>query len=259
MRVDEITAKLRRAGSVFAEDEAAIFLEAAQTPAELASMIERRVAGEAPEHVVGWAEFCGVRVVVAPGVFIPRQRTVALVEQAVALCRTGSVVVDMCCGSGALGRVIAERVPGVTLHAADVEPLAVACARENLAGLGNVSEGDLVDALPAQLHGRIDVMVANVPYVPHDELRLMPAEAREQEPEITHDGGSDGLDVYRRLVSAASDWLAPGGSILSEISDEQTDAALAALASANLRARTEYDDERETTVVIGTRPTQQTS
>ncbi|WP_166999615.1 putative protein N(5)-glutamine methyltransferase [Paramicrobacterium fandaimingii] len=251
--VEKLAVRLRESGSVFAEEEAALFFEAARDARDLELMVRRRLDGEAPEHIVGWAEFCGLRIAVAPNVFIPRQRTAALVDQAARLCAQGSIVVDMCCGSGALGRVIAERHPGIELHAADSEHVAVTCARENLAGFGAVHEGDLVDALPADLRGRIDVIVANVPYVPSAELRLMPAEAREREPAVTHDGGADGLNVFRRLVAAAPAWLAAGGSILSEISDEQADAALAALAAANLRGRTVYDDERETTVVIGTR------
>lgn len=246
-----LTGRLRDAGCVFAEEEAALFLEAARDSRELELMVRRRFAGEAPEHIVGWAEFCGLRIAVAPGVFIPRQRTAALVDQAVQLCRTDSVVVDMCCGSGALARVIADRVPGTQLHAADIDVSAVACARENLAGVGDVYVGDLVDALPSGLRGHVDVMVANVPYVPRDELRRMPAEAREHEAAVTHDGGTDGLDVFRRLADAAPEWLAPGGSILSEIGAEQGNATLAVLAAANLRGRTVFDDERETTVVIG--------
>ncbi|MCW4457184.1 putative protein N(5)-glutamine methyltransferase [Microbacterium sp. MPKO10] len=248
----ELTLRLRAAGCVFAEDEAALFLDAARDEHDLERMVQRRVAGEAPEHIVGFAEFCGLRIAVVPGVFIPRQRSAALVDQAALLCRADSVVVDMCCGSGALGRAIAERVPGITLHAADSDPLAVACAVRNLAGVGTASAGDLTDALPDALRGRIDVMVANVPYVPSAALPLMPAEARDHEPRATHDGGSDGLDVFRRLTSAAAEWLAPGGSTLSEISDGQVDAALAACSAANLRGRTVYDDDRETTIVIGT-------
>ncbi|SEB51484.1 release factor glutamine methyltransferase [Paramicrobacterium humi] len=250
----QLASRLRAAGCVFAEDEAALFLDAAAAgDEELGTMVARRIAGEAPEHIVGWAEFCGLRVRVAPGVFIPRRRTGALVEQAARLCSPGSVVVDVCCGSGAIARVLAERHPDIESYAADLDPVAVACARENLAGHGAVFEGDLFDALPARLRGRVDVLVANVPYVPSAELRLMPAEAREHEPAITHDGGSDGLAVFRRLVAAAPGWLAPGGSILSEINESQADAALAALQGAELSASTVVDDELESTVVIGVR------
>lgn len=245
--------RLRQAGCVFAEEEAALFLEAANSDAELEQMVQRRIAGEAPEHIVGFAEFCGLRIALSPDVFIPRQRTAALVEQAVRLCAPGRVVVDMCCGSAAIARVIASRVAGVEVHAADIEPAAVACAHENLEGIGAVYQGDLVAALPRSLRGRIDVLVANVPYVPTDELRLMPAEAREHEPQVTHDGGADGLSVFRRLAEAAAEWLAPGGSILSEINDEQADAALSVLRKVGLHGRTVADDEVETTIVIGVR------
>lgn len=252
----ELTLRLRAAGCVFADDEAALFLDAARDEQGLERMVQRRLAGEAPEHIVGFAEFCGLRIGIVPGVFIPRQRSAALVDQAVALCQAGSVVVDMCCGTGALGRAVAERVSGITLHAADSDSLAVACAVRNLAGVGTASTGDLTDALPGTLRGGIDVMVANVPYVPSAALPRMPAEAREHEPAATHDGGADGLDVFRRLVGAVHEWLAPGGSILSEINEGQADAALAACSAAGLVGRTFIDDDRETTIVIGSRTTE---
>ena len=95
-----------RAGCVFAEDEARLLISAA-TPADLTSMVERRAAGEPIEHVLGWAEFCGMRIVVDPGVFVPRRRTEFLVAHAIAVTRPRAVVLDMCCGSGAIGAAIA--------------------------------------------------------------------------------------------------------------------------------------------------------
>lgn len=169
-----IVTRLRAAGCVFAEDEAELLISTAATPAELAVMVDRRIAGLPLEHVLGWAEFCGLRVFVDPGVFVPRRRTEFLAGQAVALARPGAVVVDLCCGSGALGAAVAATVERVELYAADIDPAAVRCARRNIAAVGRVYEGDLYEPLPASLRGRIDVLVANAPYVPTDEIQLLP-------------------------------------------------------------------------------------
>src|SRR4051812_127402 len=147
---ESIVAPLRGAGCVFAEDEARLLVDAAGTPADLTAMVTRRVDGEPLEYVLGWAEFCGLRILVGPGVFVPRRRTEFLVHEAVGLSRPGAVVVDLCCGAGALGAAIAARVEGADVYAADVDPRAVACARRNLPP-DRVLEGDLYTPLPADL------------------------------------------------------------------------------------------------------------
>ncbi|MFD5872922.1 putative protein N(5)-glutamine methyltransferase [Streptomyces sp. NPDC060322] len=245
---------LRTAGCVFAEDEAELLLSAADGPDELAAMAGRRAAGLPLEHVLGWAEFCGLRIAVDPGVFVPRRRTEFLVRQAAALAPRPAVVVDLCCGSGALGTALASSLRDVELHAADVEPAAVRCARRNVGALGTVYEGDLFAPLPASLRGRVDVLLANVPYVPTDDVGLLPAEARIHEPLVALDGGGDGLDVMRRVVAEATDWLAPGGSLLVETSERQAARALETVGSRGLTARVVVSEELYATVVIGTRP-----
>lgn len=251
-------ARLRAAGCVFAEDEARLILQTAATASERDAMVARRAAGEPLEHVVGWAEFAGLRVAVEPGVFVPRRRTEFLARQAIALAAATSgsrarVVVDLCCGSGAVGAAIAAAVPGVELHAADVDPAAVRCARRNLADAGPVYAGDLFGALPAGLRGRIDVLVANVPYVPTGDVALLPAEARDHEPRVSLDGGADGLDVLRRVAAEAPAWLAPGGALLMETSDRQARHARAAIAPTGLTARLAICEDRAATVIIATR------
>jgi release factor glutamine methyltransferase len=235
---------------VYAEDEARLLLAAATTPAELASMVEQRAAGRPLEHVVGWAEFCGLRIAVEPGVFVPRRRTEFLLEQAAVLTQPGCIVVDMCCGSGALGAALAAAAGPIELHAADVDPAAVACARRNLDG--SVYLGDLYEPLPERLLGRVDVLLANVPYVPSDEIELMPAEARVHEARVALDGGTDGLDVLRRVAAEAPRWLRPGGHLLIEASERQVPTAIDAFTASGLSARVAADDERGATVVIGT-------
>ncbi|MFE2430179.1 putative protein N(5)-glutamine methyltransferase [Streptomyces sp. NPDC059373] len=249
-----IVTRLRAAGCVFAEDEAELIISAAETPADLAAMVERRASGLPLEHVLGWAEFCGLRVSLDPGVFVPRRRTEFLVHQAAALAPPRAVVVDLCCGSGALGAALAATLDGIDLHASDIDPAAVRCARRNLAATGgHVHEGDLYDPLPPALRGRVDVLVANAPYVPTRDIALLPAEARVHEARHALDGGADGLDTLRRVAADAPHWLAPGGHLLFETSERQAPRAVETVAGAGLAARVVTSDELYATVVIGTR------
>lgn len=244
---DDVVATLRAAGCVFAEDEARLLLD---TDADVAALLRRRVAGEPLEWVLGWAEFADLWIVVRPGVFVPRRRTELLAAQAIVLLRPAAVAVELCCGAAPVAAAILEEVPFVEVHAADVDPVAVDCARENLPN-GNVHQGDLFDALPASLRGRIDVLVANTPYVPSAEVALMPPEARDHEPRATLDGGPDGLALLRRISAEAGTWLAPGGHLLIEVSARQLPVALAELEAAGLVASSARSDELDATVVIG--------
>lgn len=253
--IPTLAARLRAAGCVFAEDEARVLLDATADADALEAMVVRRVAGEPLEQVVGWAEFCGLRVVVAPTVFVPRRRTELLVREAVALAPArDAVVVDLCCGTGAVGLAVVSSLVDAVLVAADVDPAAVAVARRNLDPVGGVALlGDLDVSLPEHLRGRVDVLTANAPYVPSDEVRLMPPEARDHEARVALDGGADGLDVQRRVAAAAPRWLRPGGHLLIETSERQAPATAAAMASAGLAPWTVEDDDLGATVVIGRR------
>ncbi|MGX1809672.1 putative protein N(5)-glutamine methyltransferase [Nocardia sp. NPDC055321] len=311
--LDTLVHRLRAAGCVFAEDEAALLLEAATDPAHLETLVAQRVAGSPLEHLLGWTEFRGLRVAVGPEVFVPRQRTAFLVEEAVALARElvekwsretpseparptlqdwvdmqiemgrpadeivrdedlipalclfgrgpriDPVVVDMCCGSGALGLSLAVDLAAhgirAKLTASDIEPHAVDYARRNLAPYDfPVYRGDLFEPLPAALAGHIHILLANTPYVPSAEIATMPPEARDHEPRVTLDGGPDGLDLLRRIAAQAPRWLAPGGHLLVEESEAQAEPAAAIMRAAGLTARVAEDEERGATVVIGTRP-----
>ncbi|GIF68866.1 methylase [Asanoa ishikariensis] len=247
-------ARLRAAGCVFAEDEARLLIGSAPDPERLAEMVAERVRGVPLEHVVGWAEFCGIRIAIGPGVFVPRHRTELLVRLAATAIQDGRALVDLACGSGAIAAAVADRVPGLSVHAADIEPAAVEVARRNLAPIGgHVYAGDLFDALPESLRGRVDVLVANVPYVPSGAVGLLPPEARDYEPRRALDGGADGLDVLRRVAAGAPGWLRPGGTLLSEIGVDQIDPAKAALSSAGLAPDVVSDDDLDATVILGRR------
>jgi release factor glutamine methyltransferase len=253
-----VVARLRAAGCVFAEDEARLLADAAHTAAELDAMVGQRAAGLPLEQVIGWAEFCGLRIHVDPGVFVPRRRSEFLVRTAIALAPADPVIADLCCGTGALGLATAaglsggvrEGGGGLELHAADVDPAAVRCARRNVepAG-GRVYQGDLFGPLPDRLRGRISVLICNAPYVPSDEVAFLPAEARDHEPRTALDGGPDGLAVLRAVAAQAPRWLAADGHLLVETSEGQAPAMAAAMSAARLTARVRSCEESGATVV----------
>lgn len=258
---DGIVSALRSAGCVFAEEEARLLLAEASRPGDLARNVQRRVAGVPLELILGWAEFAGRRILVEPGVFVPRRRTGLLVTEALALLPatwpdvprpTPPVVVDLCCGSGAVGAAIAHQAPWVEVHAADIDPVAVRCASRNVGPVGGqVHVGDLFDALPRELRGRIRVLVVNAPYVPTEAIGTMPPEARLYEPAASLDGGPDGLDFHRRVAAGGIGWLAPGGHLIIETSMRQAAGTSAILSAAGFGTRTVRSEEVDGTVVVG--------
>ncbi len=289
-----LVAALRHAGCVFAEEEAAILLEAAGSGADLADMLARRVQGQPLEHIVGWAQFCGMRMHVAPGVFVPRRRSEFLVERALAELSArkipGSnvprqspaanspsqrhssrrpVVLDLCCGSGAVGAALVHALEhqgragsaehaesaawaGCELYGSDIDPAAVACAAGNLAVVhGEAYCGDLFAALPESLRGRIDLIVANAPYVPSGAIALLPAEARIYEPDAALNGGADGLEMQRRIAAEAPRWLRTGGTLLLESSARQAQESQRILSIHGFEVSWHRREESDATVVTG--------
>lgn len=247
-------AALRAAGCVFAEEEAQMMISEAKSETELASMIEKRNNGVPLEQILGWAEFCGHRVAIEPEVFIPRYKTEFLVSQAIALCKPDSIVLDLCCGSGALGLAIISSMPTIQLFASDVDPVAVHCARQNLAPYGaTVFEGDLFDPIPQNLKGKINILLANAPYVPTQAIDLMPREARLYESRVSLDGGMDGLDIHRRIAASATEWLTPGGYLLIETGKGQSSIARNFLNTYGMNSWIAYSEDHDATVVIGTK------
>lgn len=260
---ETLTARLRAAGCVFAEDEARLLIAAAPTPEALETLAGRRVAGLPLEHLLGWAEFCGLRIAVDTGVFVPRRRTEFLVQQAAALLDAwrresnvaalpSPIVIDLCCGSGAVGAALATLAGPAELHCADIDPAAVACARTNVQPLGGeVHEGDLYAPLPAGLRGRVRLLAVNAPYVPSADIETMPQEARLHEPRACLDGGVDGLEVQRRVAAGARQWLAPGGHVLIETSRRQAAQTARILRRHGLAARILRSEDQGATVVAG--------
>ncbi|OIJ27258.1 putative protein N(5)-glutamine methyltransferase [Nocardioides luteus] len=250
-----LVARLRAAGCVFAEDEAALLEAEPVSEQEREAMVVRRVAGEPLELILGWAEFCGLRIRVAPGVFVPRQRSALMVELACQAAERGTAVrvLDLGCGTGALGAAVAARVPGAEIWATDIDPAAVACAQTNLDNLDQrnrrVLLGDLYAPLP---HGlELDVILANAPYVPSSEIGTMPPEARDHEHHVALDGGADGLDVQRRVIEQAPKHLAPGGVLVIEAGQEQAPVTASLMREQGLVAEIHHDEELYATAVTG--------
>ncbi|WP_026565143.1 putative protein N(5)-glutamine methyltransferase [Bacillus sp. UNC41MFS5] len=249
-----IIKRLRSAGCVFAEDETRLLISEARTPDDLKKMVEMRAGGLPLEYVVGCTKFCGLRIEVDQGVFVPRQRTEFLVRQAEALSCSSDIIVDLCCGSGAVGAALAVALGQALLYSVDIDPVAVRCAARNVIGLGgHVFEGDLYEALPHSLKGHVNTLVANVPYVPTKAIKLLPREARLHEPKVALDGGEDGLDIHRRVAKEAPLWLAPGGHLLVETSEMQAPQTFEIFVRAGLITKVARDDELDATVVIGTK------
>ena len=252
---DDVVSRLRAAGCVFAEDEAALLAEVSGPDAELARDVARRVAGEPLEYVLGWAEFCGLRVAVEPGVFVPRRRTEFLVGQAVALARPGHRGRWICAVARAPRRHGRGRREGVELHATDIEPAAVRCARRNLAAAGGrVYEGDLFEPLPAGAsRARRRSCWPTCRTSRAGRSARTPPEARDHEPRRDLDGGptawrcSGGSRRPHRVARARRQASCP-----RPVRDSAP-AAVAVLAAAGLAPRVAEDGDLEATVVVGTR------
>jgi release factor glutamine methyltransferase len=165
--------------------------------------------------VLGWTEFAGLRIEVDPGVFIPRPQTEALAEHAASLAPR--VALDLFAGSGAIACVVKARNPSARVVAAELDPLALACARRNGKRYGvEVVAADVDQGVPPELEGQVDVLTANVPYVPTSELDFVPHEG---EPDAALNGGNDGLDWVRRTAAIAPRWLRPRGALLIELAE----------------------------------------
>jgi release factor glutamine methyltransferase len=225
-------------------------------------MIARRAEGEPVQLIKGYAVFRGLEVLARPGVFVPRDSTEYLAEQAVRRLRRRRrpVLIDLATGGGTVALAVANEVRGVRAFGTDISGTAIRVARRNAERLGlraTFVVGDLFGALPRSLHGSADVITLHPPYVARREVRELPDEIRRWEPAHTlTDRSVDGLGLVGRTASEAGEWLKPGGWLLVEVSPDRARAVGTVMRSNGFRdVRSTMDDEfKVTRVMVGRRP-----
>ena len=235
-----LTRALESAGCVAAPEEATELIAAARDETELRRMRERRLSGEPLAWVTGRTVFCGLEIMVEPGVYVPRWQSEPLARQAARLLPDEGVAVDLCAGSGALAAVMQATRPAAEVVATEIDTAAVRCARQN--GI-RVYQGDLDLPLPATLAGRVDVMTGVLPYVPTNAMHLLPRDVRHFEPRLALDGGDAGLTLLSRAVQRAPGWLKKGGWLLVEVGGDQISPLTQLMADAGYEAMTVIQDE----------------
>ena len=197
-------------------------------PAErFAECVERRAAGEPVQHITGRAYFRNVEVAVGPGVFVPRPETEVMTGWVIERAREAEapVVVELCAGSGAISLAIRDECPAADVHAVELSDQALAWALANLADRGvDLRQGDMADAFH-DLDGRVDLVVANPPYVPLEAWASVAADVRDHDPALALWSGDDGLDATRVVARVAARLLRPGGWVASEHAEVQADSA----------------------------------
>jgi release factor glutamine methyltransferase len=197
------------------------------------ALVERRAEREPLQHLTGIAWFRHVSVAVGPGVFTPRPETELLAGWAIDAARAveAPVVVDLCTGSGAIAKAVADEAPEAEVHAVEADPSAYTWAVRNLTGTGiDLRAGDFAEAFD-DLLGRVDVVVCNPPYVPLEAWESVAPEARDHDPHLALFSGDDGLDAIRVLVVRAADLLRPGGVVGVEHADVQGESVPALFSS----------------------------
>lgn len=240
-RLDDLAALLAREGFVSATEEAAQLIERSAGDGELLdALVARRLNGEPLAWIVGAVEFCGLRVSVDPGVYVPRWQSEPLARRAAAHLPTHGVGVDLCTGSGAIAMIMAAQRPHARVLATDVDERAVACAARNRV---EAYRGDLFAPLPNEIEGRVDVVVAVVPYVPASELPLLQRDTFTFESALAYDGGLDGTDVLRRVIAGSPAYLRGGGALLLELGGDQAERVAADLRGNGFAATTVLRDD----------------
>lgn len=224
---------LRAAGVVAAEDEAEDLVRVARDRDELAAFVARRAKGEPTAWIVGSVRFAGVDVVIRPGVYVPRWQSQQIAIHAASHLGSDAtetaLAIDLCTGSGAVGAYLNRSHPGCRVVAVDIDPVAVACARAN--GL-EAYEGDLFAGVPADIKGRADVVTAVPPYVPERMVDVLSRDVVAHEPLRALLGGRSGLDVARRIVGSAAEWLRTGGALVVEVGVDHVDVLAAEMVAA---------------------------
>jgi release factor glutamine methyltransferase len=220
--VEGLAALLASAGFVAAEEEADELLARAAGDAELLdSLVRRRLVGEPLAWITGSVAFCGLKIRVDPGVYVPRWQSEPLARRAVERLPANGAAIDLCTGSGAMAKTMIAGRPGARVVASDVDERAVTCATAN--GV-EVYLGDLFAPLPRTLEGRVDVVVGVVPYVPTPALPLLQRDTFAFESPLSYDGGRDGTEILRRVLIDSPRFLRRGGALLLELGGEQAGA-----------------------------------
>lgn len=246
----DLVSRLRAAGCVFAEDEAALLTSHEPDALAREVLVARRIAGEPLETILGWVEFAGLRLAVAPGVFVPRRRTELVARLAIEALPQGGTLVDLCCGVGAIAAAVAHARLDAVVIAADIDPRAVATAARNLAPY---AASALVSDMDAAIPTMADVVTACPPYVPTAQIAFMPTEARDHEPHVALDGGLDGTEVQAGVFAAAARLLTPHGVVIVETSEEQATRTAQRAVAAGLRPSVGHDDAIGAVVVTARR------
>ncbi|MBC8528732.1 peptide chain release factor N(5)-glutamine methyltransferase [Christensenellaceae bacterium NSJ-44] len=193
------------------------------------SYIEQRCKRMPLQYITGRQAFMGLDISVRPGVLIPRQDTESVCEYAMGCADKLEIdqphILDLCCGSGCIGVVMAVQLPKARVTCADIDPSCIEMAKANalkcgVSDLMRFAQGDLWEAVQGET---FDLIVSNPPYIPRSQIPHLQKEVRDFEPELALNGGSDGFDFYHRIIEQAAQHLAPGGYLVLEAGDGQAD------------------------------------
>jgi len=212
---ERVVRRLRAAGCVAAEEEADELIAGAPDPATLREWVGRREVGEPLAWITGTGQFCGHRLRVDPGVYVPRVQSEELARRAASLLPDHGRAADLCTGSGAIAVHLMAAVPTASVVGVDLDLRCAVCAR------GNGVRAMVADLARALRTRSFDTVTAVAPYVPTGDLRLLPSDVQRYEPRRSLDGGHDGLDLVRRIVTSAARLLRPGGWLLIELGGDQ--------------------------------------
>ncbi len=226
------------------------------------AIIDRRMTGEPIAFIKGHSEFRGLELLARPGVFVPRDSSEFLAEQAVRRLRrrTRPVHVDLATGGGTIALSVADGVPGTEVWGTDVASDAVKLARKNAKALqldATFRVGDLFDCLPKRLRGSVDVITVHPPYVPAGEVEDLPDEIRDWEPPHTlTDHSSDGMGLIARTVEESPRWLRSSGWLLMEVSPDRAKEVKRIYVDGGFRGvqSTKGGELKVTRVIVGRRP-----
>jgi release factor glutamine methyltransferase len=243
-RFRALVSTLSTAGFVAPDEEAyELVVRAGDDDALLDALVGRRLTGEPLAWITGRISFCDLELRVDPGVYVPRWHTELLARRAVELLPPLGTAVDLCTGTGAIARTLSAAHPAARVMATDMDGRAVACARANSV---EACCGDLFAPLPGALDGQVDLIVGVVPYVPTPALALLQRDTLTFESPLSYDGGPDGTDILRRVLTESPRYLRTGGTVLVELGGEEADALrgdLSRLGYADVAVLRDDDDD----------------